>query len=142
MMVRTPRREIETLRERFDNLFGDFMTWPRPLFEPTLIPMDVKETDTELVVTATLPGFKPEEIEVDVTGDLLTVKAETKEEHEETEGTWHLRERRYGAFRRVFTLPVPIYTDETKAVYENGVLTLTFPKSERIPKQRIQVNGT
>jgi HSP20 family protein len=138
-MVRPPRREIDTLRERFDRLFSELATWPKPLVEPSMMPMDLKETETELVVTATLPGYKPEEIKVEVTGDFLTIMAETSEEREEKEATWHLQERRYGTTRRTLTLPAAVYSDEANAFYENGVLTLTFPKSAQAPKRQIEV---
>jgi HSP20 family protein len=138
--TRTPRREIDTLRERFDKLFTELATWPtKTVTEPTTIPLDIKETEQELVITASMPGFKPEEISVEVTGDVLTIKAETKEEREETEGIWHLQERRYGAYQRRFVLPVPVYSDEARAVYENGVLTLTLAKSTQMPKRQIAV---
>ena len=140
--TRTPTREVETLRERFDRLFSEMTAWPKMMTEPAIVPLDMRETETEFVVTASMPGFKPDEIVVDINRGVLTMRAETKEEHEEKDGTWHLRERRYGTVHRAITLLSPVYEDEVKAAYENGILTVTLPKSEQAKPRRIEVTGT
>lgn len=100
------------------------------------IPLDVMEEDDHIIVRASLPGVDPENIQVNVEDDMLTIKAETKSEMEHKEEGYVVRERRVGSFHR--TLRLPHSVDQTKATakYENGVLTLTFPKLEsKKPKQ-------
>jgi HSP20 family protein len=137
--TRTPMREIDALRERFDRLFSEMTAGPKAVDEQVTMPLDVKEMEKEIVVTATVPGFKPEELEVDISRGVLSVRGKTETEKEETEGTWHVRERRFGAVQRAISLPVPVYEDEAKARYENGVLTITLPKSEQAPRRHVPI---
>jgi HSP20 family protein len=84
---------------------------------------------------------KPEDIDVSVSGDLLTIKAEVKEEKEVKEENYFRRERRFGTFCRSVTLPIEVDVDKAKAEYENGVLTLTFPKAEAVKPKVIKVKA-
>ncbi len=90
--------------------------------------MDITEDATGYKLTAELPGLTEKDIEVEVRGDLLTVKGEKKEESERTEADVHLSERSYGAFARSFTLPEGVELGNTAATFANGVLTVTLPK--------------
>src|SRR3989304_2950123 len=83
-------------------------------------PVDLYETDDEVVVKASLPGVKAEDVEIAVTGDTLTIKGETREEHEEKKPNYYRQERRYGAFQRVLTLPVRVDADKADATFEQG----------------------
>jgi HSP20 family protein len=100
---------------------------------------DISETDKEIHVKAELPGMDPNEIEITLTGDLLTIKGEKKEEKEEKGQNFHRRERRYGSFSRSFRLPVEVKADSINAGYKDGVLTVTMPKAEEEKARRIEV---
>jgi HSP20 family protein len=102
---------------------------------------DISETDNEIHVKAELPGMNPNEIEITLTGDLLTIKGEKKEEKEEKGKNFHRRERRYGSFSRSFRLPVEVKADSINAGYKDGVLTVTVPKAEEEKARRIEVTS-
>ncbi len=137
-----PMSDLVSLRDAMDRLFEDsvvsFRNWPATLAvaEPTL---DVYETGNDVVVKAALPGLKPEDVEITLTGDVLTIAGETKEESEQKDKNYIRRERRYGSFSRTVTLPDGLTTDKAEAKFENGVLTLTIPKSEEVKPKKIQV---
>jgi HSP20 family protein len=107
------------------------------------LPLDVYTTDDSWVVKANVPGFKPEEIDIQISGDVLTIRGETKEERESNgdEGKYLLRERRVSSFSRSLTLPGTVEADQAKAEFENGVLTLTLPKPEEVKPKRITVKS-
>lgn len=104
---------------------------------------DVAETDKEIEVTMELPGLDEKDIELTVTGDMLTVKGEKKQERKEEQKGWHLSERAYGSFYRSIPLPPGIETDKATAEFKKGVLTVRLPKSEQAQRQRkrIEVKG-
>jgi HSP20 family protein len=112
--------------------------WPRPLaeFRPAL---DVAEEEGAYIVKASLPGVKPEEVEITVADNRLTLKGEVKADKEVKEENYHLRERHYGSFMRAMTLPTGVDTEKMEAVHENGVLTLRLPKSETVKPKKIAV---
>ena len=138
-----PEREM-TLREAMDRLFDDAFT--RPFFfsreggstwsSPAI---DMYQTDNDVVVKAALPGIKADEVQINVTGDVLTIRGETKHEDEKKERSWHIREHRYGAFERSVRLPTGVIADRAKADFENGVLTITLPKTEEVKPKTITV---
>jgi len=132
-----PWRELETMRERVDRLFSELARWRGG--EELGIPVDLQETDDALILRASLPGFRPEDISVETRQGVLTIRAETKEEREETKGTWHIRERRVGSTYRAITLPVPVREDEAQATYQHGVLEIRIPKAEAAERRRIPV---
>lgn len=103
---------------------------------------DVVETEREIRVIVEMPGLKRENIEVDVENNVLTIRGEKKEERTEGEqGKWHLAERRYGTFARSFVLPRDVDADNIQARFEDGVLSVSIPKSERARRRRIDVGG-
>jgi len=132
-----PWRELETMRERVDRLFSELARWRGG--EELGIPIDLQETDDALILRASLPGFRPEDISVEIRQGVLAIQAETKEEREETKGTWHIRERRVGSTYRAITLPVPVREDEAEATYQHGVLEIRIPKAEAAERRRIPV---
>ena len=85
------------------------------------------------------PGVKPEDIDVSVVGDTLTIKGETKSEEQFEEGSYIRKERHFGSFQRTFSLPASVASDKAKAEFENGVLTLTLPKTEAAKPKSIKV---
>jgi HSP20 family protein len=135
-------RSIVTRPERdiFDWAFDGFDLPDIFRSEKSLTPaFDISETADEIHVKAELPGMDPKEIEITLTGDLLTIKGEKKEEKEEKGENFHRRERRYGSFSRSFRLPVEVKADSIHAGYKDGVLTVTLPKGQAETARRIEV---
>lgn len=145
LIRRDPFREMMSLRDAMDRLFEESFVrplggWPLLGGESQALALDMYETDEDLVVEASLPGFNPDEVDISVVGNTLTVKGEHVEEAEKEEkGKYHFRERRYGAFQRSVSLPVEVNSDKADASFENGVLKLTLPKVEEAKPKRIQV---
>ena len=106
-----------------------------------MLPLDVAETENEFVVTASLPGVKPEDVEIAVQNNTLTLRGEVKAEEEQQGKQWHVRERRFGSFQRSVTLPTAVNADACGARYENGLLTVTLPKAEAAKPKRIRIGG-
>ncbi len=137
-----PFRDVMSLREAMERMFEEgFLRSPIP-FAPWAegsLAVDMYETDDSVVVKTAVPGVKADEIEVSVTGDTLTVKAETKEEEEIRRESYLRRERRFGSYCRSVTLPGGLQADKADADYSDGILTLTFPKAEEVKPKSIKV---
>jgi HSP20 family protein len=139
-----------SLREAMQSLFEESFVAPRSMQGGTAgnLALDVRETPDSFVVTAAMPGVKPEDVDISVLGDTVRIQAELKEEREQTDGQgeqkgrWIMRERRYGAFQRAFTLPTGVRADQAQATFEHGVLTLTLPKVEEAKPRAIRVRTT
>jgi HSP20 family protein len=130
-----------TLREAMDRLFDDAFTRPLSLSGNnwSIPAVDMYQTDNEVVVKAALPGIKADEVQLNVTGEVLTIKGETKQENETKEKAYHIREQRWGAFERSIVLPTEVVADKAKADFENGVLTITLPKAEEVKPKTINI---
>jgi len=104
---------------------------------------DVVETEDEIRVSSEMPGLHPDDIEIDVENNVLTLRAEKSEERTEGEegGRYHLAERRFGVFSRSFVLPRDVEPDNIQADFRDGVLTVHIPKSEKSRRRRISVGG-
>lgn len=138
-----PAREMVSLREAMDRLFEESFLRPGSLGLGESMagapPVDMYETESEVVVKATVPGVKPEDIEVTITGDLLTIKGEFKSE-EKTEKRNYLRqEHRYGSFCRQVGLPAGVNSDQAKATFEHGIITLALPKVAEAKAKTVKV---
>ena len=131
-----PVRELMSMRDAMDRFFGDaFLRTAEGVGLEDGLRVDMIQTENDLVVKASLPGVKPEDIHISVTGDVLTLKGEVQGEKASDEAAVHLRERRCGAFSRSLSLPVDVVAEKAKADFENGVLPLTLPMAEgRKPK--------
>lgn len=137
-----PVREMMTLREAMDRLFDDAFTRPLSIRDGWSMPaIDMYQTDDEIVVKAVLPGIKTDEVQINVTGDMLTLRGETKQEEEKKDKAWHIREQRYGRFERSIPLPTQVIADQAKAEFENGILTITLPKAEEVKPKTITVHA-
>jgi HSP20 family protein len=109
--------------------FGRFPALARGQDSGAVVPsIDVRETETELVVEAELPGMDERDISVTLNNGVLTLKGEKKAEREEKKDDYHLTERSYGSFQRSFRVPDTIDADKVRAVFEKGVLKVTLPK--------------
>ena len=143
-----PFREVIGVREAMDRFFVNGFTHPhRPrvaYWGQGNLSLDVYHTPESLVIKTAIPGVRPEEVDVTVIGNTLTIKGEAKseeeEEEEEEERSYLVRERRYGAVSRTVALPRGLKTDEIEATYDEGVLTLTIPKAEDARPKSIKVN--
>ena len=96
------------------------------------------------MITASLPGYNPDDVDISVHDGVVTIKGEveTKEEEaEDIDSKYYLRERRYGSFHRAIRLPVEVNADAAEANFENGILTLTLPKAEAVKPKRIAVQA-
>jgi HSP20 family protein len=104
---------------------------------------DVIEGENEIRVTVEMPGMKSEDLNVDLENNVLTISGEKHEERaeEDKRSTWHLTERRYGHFSRSFVLPRDVEQDGIRATFENGILNITVPKSERARRRRINIDA-
>jgi len=135
-------REMISLREAMDRLFNDAFTRPLDFGMSWQMPaIDLYQTDDNVVVRATLPGTKAEDVQISVTGDMLTIKGELKEKEEVKEKAYHIREHRYGSFERTLNLPTDVVADKAKAEFEDGVLTVTLPKAEEVKPKTITVKA-
>lgn len=122
-----------------DPFFNEFkMISPTGLDEGTLA-VDVSEDDKHVFVRASLPGFKKENVQVEVHDGVLSIKAEQSEEKEETSERFYRRERRFGSMNRRIALPSTVVEGETKAELKDGVLTLRLPKSVKEQPRKIQI---
>jgi len=137
-----PARDFMTLREAMDHLFDDAFTRPLTLRDGWSAPaIDMYQTDDEIVVKASLPGFKVDDVQINITGEVLTLKGEVKQEDEKQERAWHIREQRWGSFERSVALPTDVKADKAKAEFENGILTITLPKAEEVKPKIINIKA-
>ena len=109
--------------------------------EESLLPLDISEDDKALVVRASVPGFKPEDIDVQVHNGILTIKAEHAEESEQKTERYLRRERRVGSFTRSVALPSLVDENSTDANLEHGVLTLRIAKSQAALPRKVKIGG-
>ena len=134
-----PYREMASMRRMmdrlFDSAFGD--EWDRT--NEWSLPLDVVEDENSYIVKASIPGVKPDDLDITYSKGSLTIKGEIKDECEVTKGQYHLRERRSGMFARTISLPDTVKAEDIEAEYQDGVLTLKLPKSEEIKPKRIQI---
>lgn len=140
-----PMSEAVTLRDAMDRLFDEAFTRPWGLTETGRYSMapsvDMFETDSDVVIRATLPGLKAEDVEINVTGEMITIKGQSKQQSETKEKAYHIREQRWGAFERSLALPTTVLSDKAKAEFEDGILTITLPKAEEVRPKTITVKA-
>ena len=139
-------RPLDRLRKEMDDLFGRFAKaeWPslgRGEAGSFLPAMDVRETPEALEIDVEVPGLKAEEIEISLSGEVMTIKGEKKEQREETKEGCHLLERRFGSFQRSFRLPVAVERDKIQASQKDGILHLVAPKSLQPSATKIEIKA-
>jgi len=137
-----PFREMMSLRDVMDRLVDDAFVRPTSglgtLYSPAV---DMIENEDEVVVKASLPGVRSDDINISVTGDALTIRGEMKSERDEEKDNYIFRERRSGGFSRSLALPTSVVADKAKAEFENGILTLSLPKAEEVKPKTITVKA-
>jgi HSP20 family protein len=141
------RTEIDNLFERFDDVF-QFPSIPRlfksepsvqTFFEFNAPAVDVVEDDSAYKITAELPGLSEKDIEVSLAGNTLVLKGEKQQEREEKDKNYHISERSYGSFQRLFRLPEGVDSDKVDANFAKGVLTITLPKTAEAKQQQRKI---
>lgn len=139
-----PFRDMLTLRNAMDRLFDSAFVGPNIAWQSEALNMavDVIENADNFVVKASVPGINPDDLEITLNNNVLTIKGEVKEEKDVEEARYHLRERRYGSFTRSFTIPSNVKAEEIQANYNQGVLSLTLPKAEEAKPKRIAVKSS
>ena len=144
-MAITPYRPSTDLASSlFEDMFGPFSGWGGRMAGTGLLrapEADVVETEDQIRVLVELPGMQAEDVDLDVENNVLTISGEKREERREEKDTWHLSERRYGKFSRSFVLPRGVDQEKIRASFENGVLSVTIPKSEKARRRRIEIQG-
>ena len=137
-----PFQDVLSLREAMSQLMEESFVQPTAAqggknFVPAL---DLSETAEGYLVEAALPGVKPEDVEVTVENNVLTIKGETRQEVDEKKRNFHRVERRFGSFQRTIGLPTTVKADAIQASLTNGVLRLEIPKAEEVKPRKITVN--
>jgi HSP20 family protein len=140
----SPFSELLSLRSAMDRLFDD--SFFRPITGSTsedtyAMPLDIYTTQDALVVEAALPGVRPQDVDVSVLGDTLTLTATTSSDQTTEKSGYHVREVRRGRFSRTVTLPSGLKTDAATAAFEHGILKLAFPKAEQAKPRQIPVTA-
>jgi HSP20 family protein len=140
-----PGRELTTIRDEMNHLFDDFFSGlperRREMFEGEWAPkVDIAETNENVVFTAELPGVSQDNVDITVVNDILTLKGEKKDEKEIKKENYHRIERSYGSFQRSVSIPAGVQADKAKAIYKDGVLTITIPKAEETKPKSIKIN--
>ena len=140
-MTLTPMREFVSLRDAIDKLFEDSFIRPPMIFDGSAVPfsVDLYETPEAYVLKGALPGLKAEDISIDATAGMVTVKGEYKEEVEKKERNYIRKELKTGTFHRAFELPLSIEPAKVEAVFKDGVLEVTLPKAEIVKPKQIKV---
>lgn len=133
-------------RREVDRVFEDFFSGSRTglaTWQNVAPAIGIEETDNELVITAELPGVSEKDIEVSLSGDVLTVRGEKKAEHEQRHGDGYYTERRFGSFVRSVRLPFEAKDGDVSATFKDGVLTIQVPKPAELQKpiRRIEVKS-
>jgi len=126
-----PLGEIQRVRDDFGRFFGRLWPWDHEGFPAVRVPsVDLRETGTHFVVSAEIPGVEPDDLDVIVTEDSVTLRGEVKERKEHDKTGYKRLERRYGAFHRTITLPAPVDPNQSTAEYVNGVLEVRLAKAD------------
>ncbi len=140
-----PMNDMVTLRDAMDRLFDEAFTRPWGLMGNGhgvgMPAVDMYQTDDDVVVKTAIPGIKPEDVQISVTGDTLTIKGELKEKNDNKQKAYQIREQRWGTFERTLSLPTDVKADKATADFENGVLTITLPKAEEVKPKTITVKA-
>jgi len=136
-----PFQDALSLREAMNQLMEESFVRPAAQNGKNFVPaLDFSETAEGYLVEAALPGVKPEEVEITVENNVLTIKGETRQETDSKQRNFHRVERRFGSFQRTIGLPTTVKADEIKADLTNGVLRLEIPKAEEVKPRKISVN--
>ena len=133
---------MTSLRDAMDRLFEDAFIrpgWFAPAWGAAeMLPVDVYESGDQVVVKATVPGVKPEDVKISLENTVLTIRGERRQVAEEKADRVHRYERHYGVFERSFTVPSTVDAEHIRASYDLGVLTVRLPKTEKAKPRQIE----
>ena len=136
------RRTHDDMGDLVRSFFGPTWNWPRTWERSIAWPaLDVADHENEYVVKAEVPGCKAEDIDISVSGNVLTISGEKKEEKEVKEKDYYHSERSFGSFRRDLSLATDVDTTKIDAECKNGILTVKLPKCEKAKPAKIQIKG-
>jgi len=135
-------RDFMSLHEAMDRLFNESVVPSQGADNSSLaLPVNIREEKDGYVITAALPGVRPEDVQIEATSNTIAISGETSDEQEVNEGDYVRRERRFGRFFRMLELPIEINAEGAEASFENGVLTLRVPKSEATKPKQVRVKS-
>ena len=137
-----PLNEVELFRKEMDHLFSNFFSegaFAQSFGKDWTPSADISETKGAVIVKAELPGVDAKDIQVTLSGNLLTIRGERKEEKEEKTEQRHHSERYYGEFQRSFQLPAKIQEDKVTTTFDKGVLKITLPKTEESKTKELKI---
>ena len=141
-MNRTRWDPITDLRHAMDRVIDESV---RPLGilrnfgDAVPVPLDIYQTPSNVMVKAAVPGINPDDVEITISGDMLTIRGEIKTEEEVREEDYIQQERRLGSFSRTIAIPTSVQGDQAQASSENGILTITIPKTEASKPKQIKI---
>lgn len=137
----SPAREMVRLSDAMDRMLEEAWTRPMParIEREIRLPLDVYTTPSEIVISANVPGLKPDDVEITLEGDTLAIKGEFKAPMENVD--YVFQERAYGKFSRTLTINVPVDVNKVEATFDSGVLTVTLPKAEAARPKTIKVEA-
>ncbi len=144
LMNTNPFEDIEKMRSEMDRLWDTFLfgvpqkrdPWEEAEWLPAV---DVAETKNEIIVNVEVPGMDPKEFDISLSEGTLTISGEKRQEKVEGKENYHLIERRYGSFSRAIPLPPEVESDQIRASYKNGILTVRVPKIEEARRKEIKI---
>lgn len=141
----SPFGELLSLRQAMDRLFEDSFVRPRGAWgmasaDGSTLALDISSTPDALVIEASLPGVKPDDVEITIENGALTIHGTTSSERREGEGDYLVQEIRRGEFTRTVSLPSGLEPDKATATFENGMLTLRVPKAEQVKPRQIRIS--
>jgi len=143
-----PYNEMVSLSDVMDRMLNRAFVRPFDAFDTAsywdgtrAMPIDMIEDKDGYTVKASVPGIKPEELDINIENNVVTIRAERKAEENKDEDTVRWQERYYGKLERCFTLPVEVDAEKAKAELEHGVLKLSLPKAEAVKPKTIQVKA-
>jgi HSP20 family protein len=138
----TPFGELGSFRKEMDRFWDRFFNdkpFGRMSTEDWFPSVDISETKNKLLIKAELPGLEAQDVDVNISGDILTVRGEKKKEEEQKDEQYYSCERYSGSFQRSFRLPVNVQTDKIEATFDKGVLRIALPKTEEAKKKNIKI---
>ena len=135
----SPWRELDELTRGLGRVFDEPGLFPA--HKGWMPAVNVEEKRSEIVITAELPGINEGDVEIELENNILTIRGEKREEHEEesADNRFHLWERRYGSFQRSFTVPRTVDPEKIDAHFENGLLTIHLPKAPEAKGRKISI---
>ncbi|MFN2582321.1 MAG: Hsp20/alpha crystallin family protein [Candidatus Dormibacteria bacterium] len=138
----SPWNDLFDLHNQVDQLFSSLAEPARTNgggLDVVNLPVDIRQTDNEFVIEASVPGFTPEQVEVTFDDGVLTIRGQRSQESEQKQGQYVRRERRQSSVYRQIGLPAEVRADEISAAFENGVLHVTVPRAQKAQPKRIPV---